>query len=70
MVNQKIIIYIILTLICFWIIISEIKSFNKEYSKANEFTKSSIKINGRYALFYAIIGLIALFYLIYKNLND
>ena len=49
-----------------WIIISEIKSFNKEYPE----TEKNTKIHGRNALYNAIIGLLIVFYFIYNEIKD
>jgi|TARA_B110000914_G_C15167850_1_gene311417 Na+-driven multidrug efflux pump len=66
MSNKKIIIFILLITILLWIIISEIKSFNKEYPE----TEKNTKIHGRNALYNAIIGLLIVFYFIYNEIKD
>lgn len=67
--NSKIIIYLIFSILCICIIVSEISSFNEKHPDADDFTKSSIKINGRVALISAVVGLVILIYLIFKDLN-
>lgn len=64
--DKKIVFSIILIIILISIIISEIISYHKEYPEADKNTKSSIKVHGRWALAYSIIGLI--FYLIYEDI--
>mgnify|MGYP003630252193 CR=1 FL=1 len=66
MLNKRIVIFIFLIILCLWIIISEILSWNEKHPEADNFTKTSIKINGRTAFICAIIGLIILIYLIFS----
>lgn len=68
MSESKLIVFVVLIVFCVWIIISEIITFNKEYPKADDFTKSSIKIYGRFSLWGAIIALISLLYLFFKSI--
>ena len=69
MSNKEIGIYILLIFLCLWVIFSEFNS-SEEDSKYDDFTKKSMKINGRFAFYSAIIGLITLVYLIYHRIKE
>ena len=66
MINKKIFIFVLFLAICLWIMISEIKSYNKEYTEDEKNTK----IHSRSALFYAIVGVIAFLYLIFIEVKN
>ena len=64
--NKKIIIFILLIIICVFVIISEIESINKEKSE----TDKNTKIHTRNILYNTIAGLLLLFYLLYLEIKD
>lgn len=65
---EKIFIYLGLLLFCILFIIYELKSIEKKNPDDDELTNSKKKIRGIDSLFYAIVILIIILYLIYKEI--